>query len=897
MNKLLLLIAMSLAANEMHAQKIDFSLSGRSVTQVCEVGFSNWAFGRVPNATMRFAKNNNPSDSITVTASSNDGYAVTCVWNKNIVQINSKLLGDGVIAGKTDALNNWVYINGESTTLKFTISGLDAGTHTLLAYHSNPEGGYNGKSLAPIDIYVDGQLKESGIKQTTSSTTIKETSTSYITFEATAGKDVVVEYISTPQAGMTYDGTFPVVDALEFDVENIITQAASPVPASGDNHATHDNGALKLSWSPAAVAVKHQLYLGTGSDNLALQSEQTDTTYSLSSLSSLKTYYWRVDEVDANGKVYTGKVWNFQTSRLAFPEAEGYGRFAIGGRGGDVYHVTNLNDDGIGSFRYGITTAQGPRTIVFDVSGVIELKSRLTCSQPYVTIAGQTAPGTGIMLKGCPFGMATDGITRFLRMRLGHKNLVNGIVESSGGGLDGMGMAGNNNAIMDHCSISWTIDEGFSSRNAKNITLQRTLISEALNQAGHPNYPEGTQHGYAATIGGGEMGGLGSTFHHNLLSHNEGRNWSMSGGLDGAGAYDGHHDMFNNVVYNWGGRACDGGTHEGQFVNNYYKEGVATHQPILLKADLEGTGTGSQSYYVNGNIREELDGTRTQDALDNTYKYTVSNGQTINWTVFVDKPFFPSYATIESAETAFKTVLSDVGANQPFLDNHDERMINETLNGTYSTVGSRSGIKGLIDSEEDPGCEGFTGLNITTDNRPEGWDLDGDGIPAWYERLRGWSDSTPNNNTDSDGNDFTDLEEYLIWAAQPNRMIQPGASTSIALSTLFRGFNDSPAFAYQYDGSGLDVALSEEGYLTISAHDTYSGLQEISVTVNDGAGATMTRKLNVAVSDVVTGIKEISKPQTQIMNNDEPSYSPSGQKIGKDYKGIVVKRGKKLIKR
>ena len=194
----------------------------------------------------------------------------------------------------------------------------------------------------------------------------------------------------------------------------------------------------------------------------------------------------------------------------------------------------------------------------------------------------------------------------------------------------------------------------------------------------------------------------------------------MSGGLDGAGAYDGHHDMFNNVVYNWGGRACDGGTHEGQFVNNYYKEGVATHQSILLKADLEGTGTGSQSYYVNGNIREELDGTRTQDALDNTYKYTVSNGQTVNWTVFVDKPFFPSYATIESAETAFKTVLSDVGANQPFLDNHDERMINETLNGTYSTVGSRSGIKGLIDSEEDSGCEGFTGLNITTDNRPEG---------------------------------------------------------------------------------------------------------------------------------------------------------------------------------
>lgn len=167
-------------------------------------------------------------------------------------------------------------------------------------------------------------------------------------------------------------------------------------------------------------------------------------------------------------------------------------------------------------------------------------------------------------------------------MRLGHKETNGGTIsdEDKVNGLDGMGMAGNDNAIMDHCSISWTIDEAFSSRNAKSLTLQRTLISEALNVAGHPNYSAGTAHGYAATIGGGEMSAtlkVGS-YHHNLLAHCEGRNWSLSGGLDGVGAYDGHHDVFNNVVYNWGGRATDGGSHEVNFVNNYYKMGPATTQ-------------------------------------------------------------------------------------------------------------------------------------------------------------------------------------------------------------------------------------------------------------------------------------------------------------------------------
>ena len=190
----------------------------------------------------------------------------------------------------------------------------------------------------------------------------------------------------------------------------------------------------------------------------------------------------------------------------------------IGGRGGSVYHVTSLEDNPEnpqpGSLRYGITKVKGPRTIVFDVAGIIDLKDRLVCSDPFITVAGQTAPGKGILLREHPFGFGSEGIFRFIRLRLGKYLDKNGKTIT----LDGLGAAGCDNTIIDHCSVGWTIDEAFSSRNGKNISFQHNLISEALNQAGHQNYVN-AKHGYAATIGGN----VGS-FHHNLLANNEGRN-------------------------------------------------------------------------------------------------------------------------------------------------------------------------------------------------------------------------------------------------------------------------------------------------------------------------------------------------------------------------------------
>jgi hypothetical protein len=220
-------------------------------------------------------------------------------------------------------------------------------------------------------------------------------------------------------------------------------------------------------------------------------------------------------------------------------------RFARGGRGGKVVKVTSLEDtEDPGTLRYALTVETGPRIVVFDVGGVITTTSRLTVTDDHVTLAGQTAPGKGIAIQGWPVGLsgASDVIFRHIRVRPG---------SSTGETVDGMGMSGSNYCIFDRCSMGWAIDESFSSRTAKNITFQRNMISEPLNVAGHQNYPEGTAHGYAATVGGDV-----ASVHHNLIAHAEGRSWSMGGGVDDNATFAGRLDIRNNVVYNFGASHC-----------------------------------------------------------------------------------------------------------------------------------------------------------------------------------------------------------------------------------------------------------------------------------------------------------------------------------------------------
>ena len=877
MKKQLLTVAMCLIALGIHAQSIDFDLVNK--TGITETNYSTWAVATGASAEATFG-----GVSISVTNGAHStADVIQSNWWKDGVNKYSKLIGDGITPKVLLTDGNRVEPTGR-VELQFTVSGLSAGTHTLLAYHNNVDGWTAGQ-LPPISVMVDGKVVSTNVPQTQRAQKPSLSSYTYITFTAVAGTPVVVTYYTEPLTGVTYDTktntTSFYVNALVFDEEPPSTIAKDPVPDNYDYHANADGGSIALAWTKSESATSHQVYFGE--DSLVVENGTTpaasvsDTTYTASGLSPLKQYYWRVDEVASDGTVSKGKVWTFRPRRLAFPGAEGYGKYAIGGRGGSVYHVTSLADDSVpGTFRYGVSCVKGPRTIVFDVAGVITLTSRLTCSDKYVTIAGQTAPGNGIMFRSCPFGMASDGITRFVRLRLG-----------GGDTYDGMGMAGNDYSIMDHCSVGWTIDEAFSSRNCKNITLQHTLISEALNIAGHKNYSAGTAHGYAATIGGNY-----GSYHHNLLAHCEGRNWSMSGALDGSGAYAGHHDMFNNVCYNWGGRACDGGTHEGNFVNNYYKMGPSTSQTILLKAELEGTGSGSQSYYVKGNIRENLDGSKTQDALDDTYKYIASNGQVVNWTVFVDKPFFESQANIEPVLAAYKNVLCDVGCNQPVLDNHDTRMVKETLTGTTSTVGSVSGKKGLIDNQNDSGCEGFDGLNIIEASREAGYDTDLDGIPDWYETAKGWDTTVANNNAATDNDSYTDLEEYLNWMALPHFIIKAGTTTSISLPTYFAGYTKNQ----YYTISGNDVLhLSNDGNnnMVLNPSVTANGFYTVKVTASDDDNTTLTRTFNILVSDQATAVKNvISETDT----TDALVYSVLGQRVEKkSYQGIAIQKGKKYM--
>ena len=881
----------------MQAQlRIDINNYGRNPNEGTEPGYEPWTFGRVPSAEGTFTDANGNEIKITISAVPDmEGNAVrTNYWKNGVVDKGYKLLADGstvgYMPGTGNDFNEITSANGfgKGAGIQLVVEGLPVGDHSLLTYHNTTDA-YEGE-IAAVDVLVNGTTVSTGNKQTSRATKNSESGYSYITFTTHDTQPVTIQFVSRPEADVTYAYCGVVVNAFVFDEPNPLTMAADPVPLNNDVHVDADNGKTRLEWKGAEVAVKHHLMVGTDKDELSEVAVLTDCTYELNDLYSLNTYYWRIDSEDADGKVYSGETWNFRPRHLAFPGAEGYGRYATGGRGGDVYHVTSLSDEKTatpGTLRHGIETATGPRTIVFDVAGVITLQSRLVISQPYITIAGQTAPGRGIMMRSKPFGMSNEGITRFVRMRVGGADDWDG-VEPNSNTSDGMGMTGNNFSIMDHCSISWKIDEAFSSRNAKNMTLQRTLISEALCYAGHATQYDRhgyhVEHGYAATIGG-ETG----SYHHNLLAHNEGRNWSMGGGLNGAGELAGQLDMFNNVCYNWYSRTTDGGTHEAQFVNNYYKMGPDTKLTKLFSMDHEGVGVGTQRAYVNGNIRENKNGTKSQDRLNDTY---VANGS-VDYATFVDEPFFESYATIHSAEDAFKNVLSDVGCNSPELDNHDVRMIDETLNGTTSTIGWHSKHRGIIDRESESAEGGFAGLNIIEESRSADWDTDQDGMPNWWEELTGSDKDTSDNNADPDRDGYTLLEDYLNWLAEAHRIVLPDTRFSIDLKSLFAGFAKSPSYTAEVvDGSA--VAIIDNGQLSVVI--TGTGLAAVDVTVTDSEGSTMTRRVNIAATDDATATA--IHPSSFILH-PSPSmkdiYNLQGQRIGAPRHGIYIQNGHKLV--
>ncbi len=648
-----------------------------------------------------------------------------------------------VVRGVTLAADGLVATGGESATIELVIEGLTPGPHRFVGYHHALDDDPGGFAVSIGEDRVEGLTPSREVNHD------DEAASSCIDFVAEEGKPVVVTIAAD-------SGKDAWLSGFAIDLANPARTALKPHPADLERHADGDSGKVKLSWTPAAGVVSHRVHLATATtpaEARRLLGEAGDSTLAgtpggsslevpVEENNSLLHHAWRVDSVDANGEVTRGDTWTFRVRHPAFPGAEGWGRFAIGGRGGRVIHVTNLDDSGPGSLREAVE-ATGPRTVVFDVSGLISLKSRLIFKDEnaFLTVAGQTAPGKGICLRNHTFGGigGKDTIVRFVRMRLGNLE----------GGRDGMGLAASDHCIFDHCSISWTIDEAFSSRQAKNITLQRCLISEALNPTGH---------GFAGSIGG-DVG----SFHHNLLAHNAGRNWSLAGSADQANRHAGRLDIRNMVVYNWGHRTTDGGAREVNFVNNYYKPGPASEVKTYLNPQFEHPHFGPQQYYVAGNVMEGVCG---PEGPEGPFKGVATQGSQ-EAPVTVPEPFFESHVTTHTAEEAYDNVLADVGCNVPVLDDHDQRIIREVREGTFTYKGSRNGLPGLPDHQDDVGgWEDYPEIR-----RPADWDSDRDGLPGKWERDKGLDPEDPSDGAlDPDGDGYTHLEDYLNWLAAGNTL-------------------------------------------------------------------------------------------------------------------------------
>ena len=495
-------------------------------------------------------------------------------------------------------------------------------------------------------------------------------------------------------------------------------------------------------------------------------------------------------------------------SLIAFPGAEGFGKYASGGRGGQVVYVTTLADDAdgqtVGSLRWAMKQfPDEPLTVCFAVTGEIRLVKDLRINRRNYTIAGQTAPGMGIVIThnkvNC--GGSKNFIIRNIRFRIGRNDLNGNIITQNAFGAENC-----ENYIIDHCEFGWSTEENMNTYDSHFITVQYCIVHKGLNDSGHPKGARGY---------GCQWGGSPATYHHNLLVNNNKRSCRFNGAQ--SNDFVVYLDYINNVVYNYGGgsNGCYGGentaklaegeynglnsAHECNFINNYYKPGANTTNTKLFvsveKNRSDATSWGPSKWYFSGNVFEGVPAA-TEDnwSAVNVKGYTKEESRvdtlirpaTPWWRWTQDSVYgrydFDTYAYAESdyetADEAFLTVLDTAGVFP--RDHVGLRLIRETREGTYTYTGSKANKKGIIDTEED--AEGFYDYPVVAPLT----DTDLDGMPDVWEQANGCDPNMPDQNT-LHPSGYTMLEMYLNDAMNKEPMddgYKPSEEGSIQPSVI-----------------------------------------------------------------------------------------------------------------
>ena len=567
----------------------------------------------------------------------------------------------------------------------------------------------------------------------------------------------------------------------------------------------------------------------------------------------------------------TGSSYAQFSSAPAFPGAEGHGRYVTGGRGGNIVHVTNLNDSGTGSLRAAVETTNKNKAkiIVFDVAGVIALNKELQIGDN-TTIEGQTAPYPGITVRYYTMRPGSNVIIRFIRFRRGQERDVDD-------GADATWQRNKNGLIFDHCSFSWSIDEIASFYDNNNFTMQWCTIAESLTNAGHGK----GAHGY-----GGIWGGKLASFHHNLIAHVSNRGPRFNGARYEWSGYTSNKDYntykwanfcqaenvdFRNcVMYNAQG-TCYGGPGGGQInmVNNYFKAGPCGNgyqeRVTLVTVAASGNSSGhpnvydmTSRYYISGNTTETTTGKKTENRdwagvdYDPGVQYkgnlvyskdaknyfaadvpsiTINN---VRWVqIKMDSPAPTGSIITHSADVAFQKVLAYAGASL-HRDEVDARYMEEAANGTATYTGSVTKKPGHIDVVAD--VNGYTEKTFPTGAHPAGYDTDGDGIPNEWEIRYGL-----NPNSAADGKTYTlDTKKYY---------------------------------------TNLEVYCNSlvEDIMKQGMADGDNSFEEYWPQIGGGTG--------------IFSVEESNAPLTQ-----PETYNIAGQRVNDSYKGIVIINGKKIAR-